>query len=89
MIDYAIRAGSSDIHIEPMEDRVRVRIRIDGVMQEIMSNPISARDAIVTRIKILGGMNIAEKRFPQDGRIQTDINGQPVDMCIYSSYNSW
>ena len=82
MIDYAIRAGSSDIHIEPMEDRVRVRIRIDGVMQEIMSNPISARDAIVTRIKILGGMNIAEKRIPQDGRIQTDINGQPVDMRV-------
>lgn len=82
MIDYAIRAGSSDIHIEPMENRVRVRIRIDGVMQEIMSNPISARDAIVTRIKILGGMNIAEKRIPQDGRIQTDINGQPVDMRV-------
>ncbi len=71
MIDYAIRAGSSDIHIEPMEDRVRVRIRIDGVMQEIMSNPLSARDAIITRIKILGGMNIAEKRIPQDGRITT------------------
>lgn len=82
MIDFAIRAGSSDIHIEPMEDRVRVRIRIDGVMQEIMSNPLSARDAIITRIKILGGMNIAEKRIPQDGRIQTDINGQPVDMRV-------
>lgn len=82
MIEYAIRAGSSDIHIEPMEDRVRVRIRIDGVMQEIMSNPLNAREAIVTRIKILGGMNIAEKRIPQDGRIQTDINGQPVDMRV-------
>lgn len=82
MIDYAIRAGSSDIHIEPMEDRIRVRIRIDGVMQEIMSNPLSARDAIVTRIKILGGMNIAEKRIPQDGRIQIDLNGQEVDMRV-------
>lgn len=82
MIDYAIRAGSSDIHIEPMEDRVRVRIRIDGVMQEIMSNPLSAREAIITRIKILGGMNIAEKRIPQDGRIQTEINGQEVDMRV-------
>ena len=82
MIDYAIRAGSSDIHIEPMEDRIRVRIRIDGVMQEIMSNPINARDAITTRIKILGGMNIAEKRIPQDGRIQTEINGQEVDMRV-------
>ena len=82
MIDYAIRAGSSDIHIEPMEDRVRVRIRIDGVMQEIMSNPLSARDAIITRIKILGGMNIAEKRIPQDGRITTEINGEDVDMRV-------
>ena len=82
MIDYAIRAGSSDIHIEPMEDRVRVRIRIDGVMQEIMSNPVNARDAITTRIKILSGMNIAEKRIPQDGRIQTMINGEEVDMRV-------
>ncbi len=82
MIDYAIRAGSSDIHIEPMEDRVRVRIRIDGVMQEIMSNPVNAKDAITTRIKILGGMNIAEKRIPQDGRIQTEINGEEIDMRV-------
>ena len=82
MIDYAIRAGSSDIHIEPLEDRVRVRIRIDGVMQEVMSNPISAKDAITTRIKILGGMNIAEKRIPQDGRITTVINGEDVDMRV-------
>lgn len=82
MIEFAIRAGSSDIHIEPMEDRVRVRIRIDGVMQEIMSNPVSAKEAITTRIKILGGMNIAEKRIPQDGRIQTEINGQPIDMRV-------
>ena len=82
MIDYAIRAGSSDIHIEPLEDRVRVRIRIDGVMQEVMSNPVSAKDAITTRIKILGGMNIAEKRIPQDGRITTVINGEDVDMRV-------
>lgn len=82
MIDYAIRAGSSDIHIEPMDDRIRVRIRIDGVMQEIMSNPLSAKDAITTRIKILGGMNIAEKRIPQDGRISTEINGENVDMRV-------
>ncbi|HOO61747.1 MAG TPA: GspE/PulE family protein [Bacillota bacterium] len=82
MIEFAIRASSSDIHIEPMADRVRVRIRIDGVLSEIMSNPVAARDAIITRIKILSGMNIAEKRIPQDGRIQTLINGQPVDMRV-------
>ena len=82
MIDMAIRSGSSDIHIEPMEDRIRVRIRIDGVMQEVMSSPINAKDAIITRIKILGGMNIAEKRIPQDGRIQTEINGEKIDMRV-------
>jgi len=82
MIEYAIRAGSSDIHIEPLEDRVRVRIRVDGVMQEIMSNPVSAKDAITMRIKILSGMNIAEKRIPQDGRIRTEINGEGVDMRV-------
>ncbi|MCQ2504819.1 MAG: GspE/PulE family protein [Saccharofermentans sp.] len=82
MIDMAIRSGSSDIHIEPMETRIRVRIRIDGVMQEVMSSPINAKDAIITRIKILGGMNIAEKRIPQDGRIQTEINGEKVDMRV-------
>ena len=82
IIEFAIRANSSDIHIEPMEDRVRVRIRIDGVMQEIMSNPVAANDAIITRIKILSGMNIAEKRVPQDGRVQTVINGKPVDMRV-------
>jgi type IV pilus assembly protein PilB len=82
MIEFAIRANASDIHVEPMEHRVRVRIRIDGVLSEIMSNPIAARDAIITRLKILAGLNIAEKRIPQDGRIQTLINGQPVDMRV-------
>jgi len=82
MIDFAIRANASDIHVEPMADRVRVRIRIDGVLSEIMSNPLGARDAIITRLKILAGLNIAEKRIPQDGRIQTLVNGKPVDMRV-------
>jgi len=82
MIDFAVRANASDIHVEPMADRVRVRIRIDGVLSEIMSNPLGARDAITTRIKILAGLNIAEKRIPQDGRIQTLISGKPIDMRV-------
>ncbi len=82
MIEFAIRSNASDIHVEPMENRVRVRIRIDGVLSEIMSNPVAARDAIITRLKILAGLNIAEKRIPQDGRIQTIINGQAVDMRV-------
>jgi len=82
MIEFAVRANASDIHVEPMADRVRVRIRIDGVLSEIMSNPIGARDAIITRLKILANLNIAEKRIPQDGRIQTLINGKPIDMRV-------
>lgn len=82
MIEFAIRANASDIHVEPLADRVRVRIRIDGVLSEIMSNPLAARDAIITRLKILAGLNIAEKRIPQDGRIQTLINGKPIDMRV-------
>ncbi len=82
MIEYAVRANASDIHIEPMADRVRVRIRTDGVLAEIMSNPVGAKDAIMTRIKILSGLNIAEKRIPQDGRIQTIIGGKQIDMRV-------
>lgn len=82
MIEFAVRANASDIHVEPMADRVRVRIRIDGVLSEIMSNPVAARDAIITRLKILSGLNIAEKRIPQDGRIQTIIGGKQIDMRV-------
>ena len=82
MIEFAVRANASDIHVEPMADRVRVRIRIDGVLSEIMSNPVAARDAIITRLKILSGLNIAEKRIPQDGRIQTNIGGKQIDMRV-------
>jgi type IV pilus assembly protein PilB len=82
MIEFAVRANASDIHVEPMADRVRVRIRIDGVLSEIMSNPLGARDSIITRIKILAGLNIAEKRIPQDGRIQTLVGGKQVDMRV-------
>ena len=81
MIEFAVRANASDIHVEPMADRIRVRIRIDGVLSEIMSNPIAARDAIITRLKILSGLNIAEKRI-LGWRIQTMIGVQP--MCFHS-----
>jgi len=82
MIEFAVRANASDIHVEPLADRVRVRIRIDGVLSEIMSSPAAAREAINTRLKILSGLNIAEKRVPQDGRIQTVINGSQIDMRV-------
>jgi type IV pilus assembly protein PilB len=82
MIQHAIRLDASDIHIEPMEDKIRVRFRVDGELQEIMTTAKGALSAIVTRIKIMGGMDIAEKRVPQDGRVETTIDGNSVDMRL-------
>ena len=82
IIQHAIRLSASDIHIEPLEDKIRVRFRVDGELQEIMHTAKAALSAIVTRIKIMGGMDIAEKRVPQDGRVETVIDGQSVDMRL-------
>jgi type IV pilus assembly protein PilB len=65
----AVKRGASDIHIEPYEKEYRVRFRIDGILQHIMSPPMKLKDAITSRIKIMGKMDISEKRLPQDGRI--------------------
>ncbi len=82
IVKQAVKAKASDIHIEPFENRVRVRFRIDGELQEIMSPAKSTHSAIITRIKIMGKMNIAERRIPQDGRVETSIDGREVDLRI-------
>lgn len=82
IISQAVRSKASDIHIEPFEDRVRIRFRTDGVLREVMSPPRNTHGAIVTRIKIMGKMNISERRVPQDGRIETTIEGYQIDMRI-------
>ncbi|MCT4621526.1 MAG: GspE/PulE family protein [Marinisporobacter sp.] len=82
IIRQAVKAKASDIHIEPFEHNIRVRFRLDGQLQEIMSPEKSTHSAIVTRIKIMGKMNIAEKRVPQDGRVETSIDGKEVDLRI-------
>ncbi len=82
IISQAVKMRASDIHIEPYEDIIRVRFRLDGSLQEIMTPAKSAHSAIITRIKIMGKMNIAEKRVPQDGRLETVIDGREVDMRI-------
>lgn len=82
IISQAIVMKSSDIHIEPFEKNIRVRIRIDGDLQEIMSFSRRSHMAIVARIKIMGKMDIAERRIPQDGRIETEIDGKEIDMRI-------
>jgi type IV pilus assembly protein PilB len=70
----AVKRGASDIHIEPYEKEYRVRFRIDGVLQSIMSPPLKLNDAITSRIKIMSKMDISEKRLPQDGRIMLKVN---------------
>jgi type II secretory ATPase GspE/PulE/Tfp pilus assembly ATPase PilB-like protein len=82
VITQALRDRASDIHIEPQEERVRVRYRIDGALHDVLDLPGSMGPAMVSRIKILGGMNIVERRRPQDGQISTDIEGRGVDIRV-------
>ncbi len=82
IIKQALKARASDIHIEPLNDSIRIRFRIDGQLQEIMSPSKNTLSAIVTRIKIIAGLNIAEKRQPQDGRVQMEIDGRNIDLRI-------
>jgi type IV pilus assembly protein PilB len=84
IIDNAYYMRASDIHIEPMADRVRVRYRVDGVCLERDNIPKNMQAPLVTRFKILSGMDIAEKRLPQDGRIKREIGGQDIDFRVSS-----
>jgi len=82
IIDEAVRLRSSDIHIEPMADRVRVRYRIDGVCVERDNIPKSMQAPVIARIKILSGMDITERRLPQDGRIKRTIDKSDIDFRV-------
>src|SRR5947208_2912402 len=83
LIIEAHRAGASDIHLEPLDKKFRVRFRIDGVLQEMQAPPKRLQSAIVSRLKIMtGSMNIAEKRLPQDRRIQVKIKKKPIDLRV-------
>ena len=82
IIEQAIRRNASDIHIEPFETYVRVRLRIDGQLQELLKTDLTTLNAMVTRIKILGKMNIAEKRIPQDGRIGVTLDNNQLDLRV-------
>jgi type IV pilus assembly protein PilB len=83
LIVEAHRSGASDIHLEPLDKKFRVRFRIDGVLQEMQAPPKRLQSAIVSRLKIMtGSMSIAEKRLPQDGRIQVKIKKKPIDLRV-------
>jgi len=80
LVEEAIRRRASDIHIEPLAKRLRVRLRIDGVLQEIDSPPQQVHAALVSRLKVAARMELDEKRVPQDGRIQLSVEGRAVDL---------
>jgi len=82
IIDTAYHMRASDIHVEPMADRVRVRYRVDGVCLEKDNTPKNMQAPLIARLKILSGMDMAEKRLPQDGRIKREIAGQDIDFRV-------
>jgi type IV pilus assembly protein PilB len=80
----AVRDRGSDIHLEPFENEFKVRYRIDGVLYEMMPPPIQLARALISRVKVLANLDIAETRLPQDGRIEINIGGNPVDLRVSS-----
>ncbi len=82
IINNAIKTNASDIHVEALEKYMRVRFRIDGVLQEVMQNPIKLFSSVVSRVKVIGGMDIAEKRIPQDGRATVRFEDKTIDIRI-------
>ena len=82
MISQAVKACASDIHIEPFQDILNVRYRIDGILYEMLKPPKGVQASLISRIKVMANMNIAEKRVPQDGRAQVRIGEQEIDIRI-------
>jgi general secretion pathway protein E len=82
LLTEAVKEGASDIHIEPYENRLVVRFRIDGVLREVLAPQKAIANAVVSRIKVMAKLDIAEKRLPQDGRIGLRIAGRPVDVRV-------
>lgn len=82
ILEYAVTSRASDVHIEPQEDRLRVRYRIDGILYDKLSLPQNVREALISRIKILSEMKIDERRTPQDGRFNFGIGSETVDLRI-------
>ncbi len=89
IIARAVETQASDIHIEPFEDRLRVRYRYDGILQEAESPPARLTAAITSRIKIMSRLDIAERRLPQDGRIKLAVRGQEVDFRVSTIPSLW
>ncbi len=84
IIGEAVKRRASDIHVEPLENKFRVRYRIDGVLHEVPGPPKRLQGSVISRIKIMAGMDIAEKRLPQDGRIKIDVDKKELDLRVSS-----
>jgi type IV pilus assembly protein PilB len=82
LVTQALRDRASDVHLEPGEDVLLVRFRIDGAMHDVMELPVAIAGALVSRIKILAGMNIVERRRPQDGQFATEVDGRGIDVRV-------
>ena len=82
LIARAVETGASDVHIEPFEDRLRIRYRYDGALHEAEPPPARLRAAVISRVKIMSRLDIAERRLPQDGRIRLSVRGQEVDFRV-------
>ncbi len=82
ILQYAVRSGASDVHIEPGEDKTRVRYRVDGVMSEKLSLPLTVHANLVSRVKILSNLKIDEKRLPQDGRFKVQVGTTIIDLRV-------
>jgi type II secretory ATPase GspE/PulE/Tfp pilus assembly ATPase PilB-like protein len=89
ILDFAVRSRASDVHIESQEKSTRVRYRIDGILQEKLTVPKALHEALVSRIKILAGMKIDEKRIPQDGRFNFKEAGEDTDLRVSSLPTTW
>ena len=85
LIKQAVRDRASDVHVEPQEDRLRVRYRIDGILTEVMALPLSVHAPLLSRVKIMASLNIAERRRPQDGQITFDMGDREVDIRVATS----
>ncbi|WP_018996836.1 type II secretion system ATPase GspE [Hirschia maritima] len=82
LIAEAVRTKASDVHIEPFEDRLSVRLRVDGVMREVLTPSRRVAPLLVSRIKVMARLDIAEKRVPQDGRVSLSLGGRPIDVRV-------
>lgn len=89
IIDEAVKSRASDIHIEPEESRLKVRFRIDGILQDMMSLPLSIRKSLISRIKILADLNIADHNRPQDGQFTTTTKGRTIDIRVGTTPTVW